>query len=365
MTTAALDTSQITAEWLNNVLSDDVRGGATVIGVEAEVIGEGVGFLGEVARLTLTYDAPSASSTTSMIAKSPTTNEGFKSIGLMLGFYEKESGFFREVAPDIRIRIPECFHNYSANGTDFMLLLEDLAPMRPGDQLASCSLAEAESALSTAAKLHARWWSHPRLEEMSSWLPATDGAYVDILKGAYLGSLEKFHEEFAYLVTPEIEALADRGGENYEAMMAAGVGRLPHTFIHGDYRLDNMMFGDDPGVDSFAVLDWQLPFKANPMWDVVYFLGGNFAPEWRREHQDALVEGYHAVLLANGVADYSLTQCREDYRACGLVLLGYLVTGALDIDLETLNERGRELIETMFNRYTTTISDLGSDEFLG
>jgi len=364
MTECPLSSSEITAEWLNHVLSHEVRGGATVTNVEPQIIGEGVGFLGEVARLSLTYDQPSASSTMSVIAKSPTTNEGFKALGLTLGFYEKESGFFRDVAPEVRLRIPECFHNYSANGTDFMLLLEDLAPMRPGDQLASCTLAEAEQALAAAAKLHARWWESPRLDEFASWLPSTTSPYFDILKGAYLGSLEKFHAEFSYLVTPEVEALADRGGEDYEAMMAAGVGRSPHTFIHGDYRLDNMMFGDSPDVEPFAVLDWQLPFKANPMWDVVYFLGGNLDTDQRREHQDKLVEAYHKVLVDEGVTNYTLEKCREDYRAAGLVLLGYLVTGALDVDLDTLNERGRELMETIFRRYSTTITDLNSGEFL-
>ncbi|MEZ5229166.1 MAG: hypothetical protein R2710_21605 [Acidimicrobiales bacterium] len=112
------------------------------------------------------------------------------------------------------------------------------------------------------------------------------------------------------------------------------------------------------------MLDWQLPFQANPLWDVVYFLGGNFEPAWRRTHEDELLVRYHQVLVANGVEDYSLEHCREDYRAAGLVLLGYLVTGANDVDLDTLNDRGRELIETMFTRYSTTILDLGSADFL-
>ncbi|MEZ5229167.1 MAG: hypothetical protein R2710_21610 [Acidimicrobiales bacterium] len=124
----ALPTSSqaITVDWLNIALSDEVRDGARVTKVDAEVIGEGVGFIGEVARLTLTYDAPTPSSTTSMISKLPTTNEGFKHLGLMLGFYEKESGFFRDVAPEIQLRIPACFHN-AAHDNDFILLLEDLA----------------------------------------------------------------------------------------------------------------------------------------------------------------------------------------------------------------------------------------------
>ena len=362
MTKIPITSAEISAEWLNSVLDDEVRGGARVIDVDATIIGEGIGFVGEVARLALTYDAPTAESTTTMISKMPTANEGFKHIGLLLGLYEKEAGFYRDVAPEMDLRVPRCYHNDVEGGVHFILLLEDLAPMRPGDQLASCTLEEAELALTTAAQLHAHWWGRDDLDRFEAWLPQPDSPYFDILRNAFLGAVDAFHEHFSYLVTPEVDALVDRVAADYQGMVDAGVGREPHTFIHGDFRLDNMMFGTGSG--SFALLDFQLPFLANPLWDVVYFLGGNFEPEWRREHEDHLVALYHRALVDNGVTGYSLEQCIDDYRACGLVLLGYLVTGAGDVDLDTLNDRGRELMEKMFRRYGTAIADLGSAGFL-
>jgi hypothetical protein len=364
MTTIPITSAEISAEWLNSVLDDDARGGARVTAVDVTVIGEGIGFLGEVARLTLTYDTPTAESTTSMISKMPTANEGFKHVGLLLGLYEKEAGFYRDVAPEMELRVPRCYYNHVEDGIHFILLLEDLAPMRPGDQLASCTFEEAELALSTVAQLHAHWWARDDLDRFGSWLPQPDSPYFDILRNAFLGAVDAFHEHWSHLVSPEIHALVDRTAADYHGMIDAGIGREPHTFIHGDFRLDNMMFGDGRGAHAFALVDFQLPFLANPMWDVVYFLGGNFDPEWRREHQDHLVEGYHAALVDNGVTGYSLDHCREDYRAAGLVLLGYMVTSAGDVDIETLNDRGRELMEKMFRRYGTTIEDLGSAEFV-
>jgi hypothetical protein len=41
-----------------------------------------------------------------------------------------------------------------------------------------------------------------------------------------------------------------------------------------------------------------------------------------------------------------------------------MVTGAADVQLETLNERGRELMDRMFSRYAECVLDLGSGEFL-
>ena len=364
MTTIPITSAEITSEWLNLVLDHDVRGGARVVGADATIIGEGVGFVGEVARLTLTYDVPTAASTTTMISKMPTANEGMKHVGLLLGLYEKESGFYRDVVPEMDLRIPRCYYNAVEDGVHFILLLEDLAPMRPGDQLASCTLEEAELALRTVAQLHAHWWGRSDVERFDSWLPQPDSRYFDILRNAFLGSVDAFHEHFSYLVSPEVDALVDRVAADYQAFTDAGVGREPHTFIHGDFRLDNMMFGDDHGDDAIALVDFQLPFLANPLWDVVYFLGGNFEPEWRRQHQDQLLALYHATLVDHGVSGYTLEQCTEDYRAAGLVLLGYLVTGAADVDMDTFNERGHELVEKMFRRYGTAIDDLESASFL-
>ena len=135
LTAIPTSSAMVTAAWLNAVLTDDVRDGAQVTDVTATVIGEGVGFLGEVARLDLTYAEPSTASITSMICKMPTANEGFRFVGDMLGLYEKESGFYREVAPEITLQIPTCYANLQA-GQAYVLLLEDMAPMRPGDQLA-------------------------------------------------------------------------------------------------------------------------------------------------------------------------------------------------------------------------------------
>jgi hypothetical protein len=357
-------TRDIGADWLNDVLSDDTRGGARVTDVAATVIGEGVGFVGEVSRLRLTYDAPSPTSTRTMISKLPTANEGFRQVGMTLGLYEKESRFYAEVAADVGFRIPEAYANLSEGGTDFVLLLEDLAPMRPGDQLASCSPAEARLALDAVSSLHARWWQDPGLAAFSSWLPGPDSPYHQILEGAYLQSVQPFHDNWGHLVDDDVERLVDRVAADYQAVNLLGGWREPLTFIHGDFRLDNMMFGDGEGVEPFALLDFQLPFLANPMWDVVYFLAGNFEPDWRNEHEAELVQHYHSSLVARGVTDFSYDDCWQSYRAAALILLGYLVTSANDVDLETLDDRGREVVETMFRRYGTAITDLGASEFL-
>jgi hypothetical protein len=356
--------ADIDAAFLNEVLDTDVRNGGSITGVDVQIIGEGVGFVGELARLTLHYGdgPPPAGAIRSLIAKVPTANPGFKHIGMQLGLYEKEHNFYRHVADRVSLSVPTVYLNHTdVDAHEFLLLMEDLAHLRPGNQLASCTLAEAEVVLREIAGFHATWWEHPDLAEFASWLPDNDSPYWLMLEHAYKASIPAVRPTFGYLLSEEVMALAERMAEVYPDVVRSGAVRRPHTFIHGDFRLDNMMFGQDL---EFTLLDWQLPFKANPMWDVTYFLAGNFDPEFRRAHQDHLVRTYHDALVSAGVGDYSFEQCWEDYRANGLVLLGYIGTMASDVDMDSFNDRGREVIEMMVSRYALAVEDLRAAEFM-
>lgn len=356
--------ADIDAAFLNDALPADLRGGRPITGVDTQVIGEGVGFVGELARLTLHYGGEQAppDAIRSLIAKVPTSNPGFKHIGVALGLYEKEHSFYRHVADRVSLSVPTVYLNHAdMDAHEFLLLMEDLAHLRPGNQLASCTLEEAEVVLRAIAGFHATWWEHPELTEFASWLPHDDSPYWLMLEQAYKDSLPAVRPTFGYLLSEHVMELGERMAERYSEFVQAGAARRPHTFIHGDFRLDNMMFGQNL---EFTLLDWQLPFKANPLWDVTYFLAGNFDPEFRRTHQGHLVRTYHDALVAAGVTDYPFEQCWEDYRANGLVLLGYIGTMAADVDMDSFNDRGREVLEMMVSRYALAVEDLGAAEFM-
>ena len=181
------------------------------------------------------------------------------------------------------------------------------------------------------SSLHARWWEDPGLAAFSAWLPGPDSAYLQILEGAFLQSVQPFHDHWGHLVDDDVERLVDRAAADYQAFSRLSGWREPLTFIHGDFRLDNMMFGDGDGVAPFALLDFQLPFLANPLWDVVYFLAGNFEPEWRREHEAELVQHYHSSLVAQGVTGFSLDECWQDYRRAQVATFGNYAIGCFEV----------------------------------
>ncbi len=82
--------------------------------------------------------------------------------------------------------------------------------------------------------------------------------------------------------------------------------------VHGDYRLDNMLFGQ-PGADRpLTVVDWQTVAWGPAMTDVAYFLGCALPTDLRREGYDDLLGGYHEA-LGPGPA-LSLDEVRDGVR---------------------------------------------------
>ena len=98
-----------TSQWLTTAFEHDGRGYGTVTAARAERIAVGEGFLGELARLHLSY-AEGNEGPQTLIAKIPTTDGALKPLGVMLGVYERESLFYEQVASKLEIRIPEAYY---------------------------------------------------------------------------------------------------------------------------------------------------------------------------------------------------------------------------------------------------------------
>lgn len=369
MTEIPTSADEITAAWLTTVLAEaGLTGSATVQSIAKQRIGEGVGFMGELHRITLEYDGePPSRCPHSLIAKIPTSDEAYRAIALLMDLYGREHRFYQQVAARTGISTPAVYHNAAdASNHAYILLLEDLSHTRVGDQLASCSLDDARLALREIARLHGSWWESPQLAELD-WIPdSADAEYIALLKGIYqLGwpaFLAKLGDELAQF-PPEFIDIGERFGEHFETVLAQ-MNERPKTLAHYDYRLDNMLFDDSGETTRLVVIDWQLIHRSLGVLDVAYFLGGNFPVEVRRKREQQLLHYYHDQLISNGVSDYSFDQCWEDYRLSTLALLLFMVSSQNDIALSELNDRGQNLVTTMFERYVTTILDADAGDFL-
>jgi len=135
----------------------------------------------------------------------------------------------------------------------------------------------------------------------------------------------------------------------------------PYAIVHGDYRLDNLMFPHDG--DDVTALDWQTVTLAPPARDVAYFLGTSLHTDNRRAHQEALVAHYHDQLLARGVAGYDADTCWNDYRLGQLQGPMITVLGCTYATAEP-TERSDTMFMAMATRSCAAIRDLASLELL-
>ena len=90
--------NEISPEWLTAVLRESgALSDATVIGVEAKVIGEGVGFLSSVGRIRLRYDRNEPHTPESVVVKIEPEMDNFRQIGDELHAFETRSQRWRDL----------------------------------------------------------------------------------------------------------------------------------------------------------------------------------------------------------------------------------------------------------------------------
>jgi hypothetical protein len=353
--------ADITPEWLTTALRANGHITSSVTSAEKVTIGQGVGILGELARVTLNYSAPEPKGPETLVAKIPTADPGGKGIAEMLGFYEKEVRFYNELTNSVGVRAAR---SYFAGGDpstiQYVVLMEDLGALAIGDQVAGATAEECSILLSEMARLHAKWWNSPELDRID-WIPAVNSPVIKLSALAYAQALEPFLKNFGDHLTGQQVEMATKYMTRMNPMQDTFASR-PYTLCHGDLRLDNVFWGSPDNSSPVTLIDWQIAIKARGAYDIGYFMSQSVEPAIRAANEETLVKEYHRVLQENGVVEYSWDQCWDDYRATTMGCLTYPVVAAGSIDLA--NERGLELAKKMMDRSLSAITDLKAYEIL-
>src|SRR5215831_13035656 len=352
----------LSPEWPTAALLSGAAVNARVASFEYEPIAAGVGFLGKLGRLRLQYAEGGEGLPRTLIVKQPTQDANARQLAKMFRFYEREVCFYRDVGPNAGIRIPTMhFGAADPQSGDFVMLMEDLAPARVGDQLAGCSAQDARSAVGAIAKCHAIWWRDPRLAAFA-WLPATNDPINHFAQFAYQQCWEPFVQFVGGKMTPALRRTGEALATNVIRMLDGFVER-PNTLVHGDYRADNLFFdGASQGLPALAAVDWQVSSRGAGAFDLAYFLSGNVSTEVRRSIERDLLKHYTDTLCENGVSEYGLEACLEDYRYGVLFCLLYsvIVIGTLD----PTNARGIAVFHANFERVAAAITDLDAGSMM-
>lgn len=334
---------QITSEFVSSALAKDVD----VSGIEQ--IGIGVGILGRLFRVSLDDGS-------SVVAKIPTLDQGARmNVVAPLNFYEKEVRFYSEVARDLQIATPKVhFAEFDQESGDFALLLEDMGGRcRMADQVTGCEVKDAEVAVDALAALHAQFWQSDRLGSMS-WLPEySDPPYPLVIAGMYMQSWPVALEVLGDHLPSDIREFGERYAELVPWFLDEAT-HLPHSLVHGDFRLDNLFFGALGDDAPITVVDWQLCFKGRPGFDLAYFISQSLTTEDRRASEPALIDRYKEGLSKRGV-DYPEDDLDRDYRRTVAFCFIYPVVAAGQI--EVTNERHLALIQGMADRAIQAMRD--------
>ena len=362
--------SEFTADWFTDLFQEQY--GAAVLDVSREVIGTGVGFVGEIHRCFLSWDATRGDLPTSVIVKVPSKLPLNRSLGEGLQLYEREVIAYEKLSLNMGLPMPNVL--YSAMDDDptpwldsvinflfsrlplggvswltvkflelasknpklrrYVFVLEDIADARPPSQVEGGSLDDALISLATLAKFHAHHWMNEESIAVSDRIWALN-RLPKVSQASYARNREEFIGRFGELVGDEKMRVIDDTQDRLEDLLAP-LAQDPWTLLHGDYRLDNIMFRPNGEI---VVIDYQLLSKGRPGWDVAYFITTALSADYKSE-EETMLKHYHETLLRAGITNYSFEELVDDVELTKLLLAHRLVGSrdAFDTELQNSDE---------------------------
>jgi hypothetical protein len=328
----------LTAAWLTAA----IRAG-TVAEFAVERIGTGQ--MSECYRVQLTYadSGPSVGGPESVVLKVAATDPVSRQTGASLGLYEREVGFYRDIAPRLHGPVAPCYHAaFDASAGAFDVLLGDASPAVVGDEVRGATATQARLAVTELARLQGPLLGDTTLAE-APWLQRDAPIAQTLITQLYAGFIDRYGDR----ITPQHRTVCERLIGGFDAYLAdEGADTRIHGLVHGDYRLDNMLFGA-PGADRpLTVVDWQTVTWGPAMTDLAYFLGCALPVADRRTHYDALLQAYHAALGSH--APISLADVHEGVRRQSFFGVMMAIVSSMLVER---TERGDAMFMTMLQRH--------------
>ncbi len=328
---------EVTADWLAGAL------GGSVESFSIEPVGTGQ--IGTCYRIGIT----GSEVVNRVVLKLPHPDPAVRR--LVAGAYRSEARFYRDLARTVSIRVPTCYHVEFEEDGDFVLLLADLAPAEQGDQITGCEMPQALDAVVNLAGLHGPRWCDPSLVENTGFGRVAPDEVTGLV-AVYAPATESFLESLgAGLSSADVAVL-----RAVPDLVRDWIEARPERFalIHGDYRLDNIMFPPDGAAGSVAV-DWQTLSIGLPARDLAYLVATSLDPQPRRDGERELVAAYHSALPEAVRAGYPLELCWDDYA---FAMLQAPLTAVLGQVYGTPTERGDRMFTVMASRACAAIRDL-------
>jgi hypothetical protein len=357
--------NDITPGWLTKVLTESgVLEQTTIHSFEANIIGEDKGFMGQVARIKLEYDAPENHSPSTVIVKLPSLERGRRLLGDLMLHNEAENRLYGEFLPELSLKTPRCYFLDMDPGLNertvklytylgkrlpiiplfpfliltvlfflikkrrYVLLLEDLDEYDQIDQREGCSFEDARLVLNKLGESQALFWENPRIK--THWLmPGFEFSKSSNL--IYKRSLARFRARYGNSVSDKGQKVIKWLAENNSDLDKLAMTR-PFTLVHGDFRLDNLFF--DRANNNIVAVDWQAAHYGPGVFDAAYFCLSAGREGFTPRQITELATAYYQSLIDGGVTNYCLDECLKDYQLAQLLALRMtlILAGSPDLD---------------------------------
>ncbi len=346
-----LTVDDLTADWLQSAMANVLQG-ETIKEFSPEIIGVGAGFMGQLARVSLVYSNDSTEAPKSVIAKFASTKPETREMARDQNLYQREIGFYRDIGQAAGVPVPHCY--YSAIREDsnhFAMLLEDLAPGIPSDQVQGTDRDTSREVIEQFAKLHAKWWNSDKLAgyAWAKWLmnetPMESGLALLEESMNQAEATGKFDDY------PEMKRLMPFLLPLFKLDPAPP---FPFTLTHGDLRSDNII-QPSPEGGRFAIIDWQLSGIGDPVNDIARWLVQSISIEDRRATEHDLLKLYHDRLLELGVKHYSHRKLINDYKT-NLIVILLMFSMSMD-SVDQTSDRAKALFHRFYSRLDAALID--------
>lgn len=342
--------SDLTADWLADVLASAgaIAPGSRVRDLQVERIAEGVGFASFLYRvhLDLEGDGP-----TTIIVKFPTDYAAYLELAQSIRLYEREVTFYNEVAPAAPVSTPRAyFAAFDQHTSEFIIVMEDLAQLENADHLEGLSIGRVHPVLDELARFHAWGWNlEPAAANNPAFLDLDDPRMAGLFSLGTAAGWSLFLQHGRTTAPAELVEVLDE----YTALVPSLLGALtePATLVNGDLRADNLFFSE---TGPHVTVDYQFAGRGCGMWDVAYLVGQGLTPEERGGRERDLVARYLEVLSGLGI-DYSFDLAWRQFQIAVVAQIALPLTAMMSWD--TLNPRGRELLQVLMERSIRIIAD--------
>ena len=343
--------SDITPQWVEGVMrgSGNLEDGVTVTAVSTERIGEGVGILSILQRVSPTYSGATKAPPT-FVVKYPTDDVTQRFTADALVLYIRELVFYRDCATSAPFKTAKCYGQaMEGDNTNFTIAMEDIGHYRGLNQLEGVNLDESKNLLEKLADYHAMWWNSPKLAGMQDvFQPLLNPTYEAVLPMLWTQGWPNVEQYAGHLLPDSVRGIGAIWADKVSWML--GNLMTPTTLCHGDYRADNIMFDAKEPV----VIDFQLVGVGSGMYDVGYFISQSISTEVRRGHDQELVDTYLDRLETHGITIDRAEMWRQYLVAiCFCVTYGVTTFGGF----AEQNERGQQLLQDMLLRALYCVAD--------